>query len=97
MQIQLMIRLRIPPLPGLQNLRRDLPARPPLLLRLGRHLPGRALLLRRMVENRAPVLRPRVGALPVLGRGIVHLVEEFQQSGVGDDGRIEGHLEGFGI
>lgn len=96
-QIQLMISLRIPPLPRLQYLRRDRLALPPLLLGLLRHLPRRLLLLRGMVEYRTPVLRPRVGALPIFGRGVVHLVEEFEEGGVGETGGVKGHLECFGI
>lgn len=97
MQIQLMITLGIPPLSSFQDLRRDLPVLPPLALHLVRHLLGRLLLLRRMVEDAAPVLGAGVGALPVFGGGVVHLVEEFEEGGVGDAGRVEGHLQGFGV
>ncbi len=92
-----MIRLGIPPLPRLQNLRRDLPILPPLRLHLLRHLPRRFLLLRRMVEDGATVLRACVGALAVFGGGVVHFVEEFEEGGVGDAGGVKGHLEGFGV
>lgn len=97
MQIQLMISLGVPPLPSLQHLRRDSPLLPPLLLHLLRHLLRRGLLLRRMVEDGAAVLRAGVAALAVLGGGVVHLVEEFEEGGVGDARGVEGHLEGFGV
>lgn len=78
-QIQLMISLGIPPLPRLQNLRRDRFPLPPLLLHLPRHLPRLPLLLGRVVEDGGPVLRARVGALPVLRRRVMHLVEECEE------------------
>lgn len=97
LQIQLMILLRIPPLARGQDLRRDGPAAPPLLLHLLRHLLGRLLLLLVVVEDGAAVLRPAVGALSVLGCRVVHLVEEFEQLAVSDLVWVEGYLEGFGV
>lgn len=97
MQIKLMISLSIPPLPRLQHLRRNTPLLPPLLLHLLRHLLGGRLLLGRMVEDGATVLGSGVGALAVFGGGVVHLVEEFEEGGVGEAGGVEGHLEGFRI
>ena len=85
MQIQLMIILRVPPLAGLEDLRRNLPLLPPLLLRLGRHALCLGLLLRRVVEDGAAVLRAGVHALAVRRRGVVHLVEEFEQGRVRED------------
>ncbi len=96
-QIQLMIILRIPPPARLQDLRRDLPILKPLLLRRLRDLHRLGFLLGGVVEDGAAVLRARVHALPVLGGGVVHAVEKLQEVGVGDAGRVEGYLEGFGI
>ncbi len=96
-QVQLMISLRVPPLPGLQDLRRDRLVLPPLLLRLLGDLARLPLLLRRVVEDGGPVLRAGVGALPVFGRGVVHLVEEGEEVGVGEAGGVEGHLERLGV
>lgn len=92
-----MVTLRIPPLTRLQKLRRNLLTLPPLFLRLLRHLLGRLLLLRRMIKYRASVLGACVGALSIFGGGIVHLVEELEEGGVGETGRVERHLEGFGV
>ncbi len=50
-----------------------------------------------MVENAASVLRAGVGALPVLGGGVVHAVEEFEEGGVWKLGGVECHLEGFSV
>lgn len=100
LQVQLMIALGIKPIAhGIraQNLRRDPAALPPLLLRPLRHLPRDPLLLVRVREYRRPVLRARVGALPVFGRRVVHSVQEFQQRAVGYLRRVEGYLEGFGV
>lgn len=97
MQIQLMIILRIPPPARLQNLRRDLPVLKPLFLRRLRDLHRLGFLLGRVVEDGAAVLRAGVHTLAVLGRGVVHAVEELQEVGVGDAGGVEGYLEGFGI
>lgn len=92
-----MIILGIPPPARLQNLRRDLATLKPLLLRQIGSLLGLGFLLRSVVEDRGPVLRARVHALAILGGGVMHLVEELQQVGVRDEGRVECHLEGFGI
>ena len=97
MQIQLMIILRIPPLPGLQDLRRNRALLPPLPLHLLRHALRLRLLLRGVVEDGAAVLGAGVHALAVRGGGVVHFVEEFEEGGVGEGGGVEGHLEGFGI
>lgn len=48
-------------------------------------------------ENGAAVLSAHIGALPVLGRGVVHAVEKFDELAVCDDGRVKGYLESFGI
>ena len=78
-QIQLMISLRIPPLPRRQNLRRHSPLLPPLLLDLLRNLLRLRLLLIIMVEDGGAVLRAGIHALAVLGGGVVHLVEEGEE------------------
>lgn len=96
-QIQLMIILGVPPGTGVQDLGRDGPLGPPLRLgALGDPL-RRGGLLGRVREDAAAVLRAGVAALPVLGRGVVHAVEEFEEGGVGELGGVEGHLEGFGV
>ena len=82
--------------PSLQDLRADLPL-PPLLIRLLRHLLGETLLLVTVVEDSGAVLGSGVHALAVEGGGIVHLVEELEEGVVADRGRVEGHLEGFGV
>lgn len=92
-----MIRLGVPPRARLEDLRGDGFPLPPLRLCLIRHGAGLALLLGGMVEDGAAVLGARVGALPVLGRGVVHAVEELEQGGVGEAGGVEGHLEGFRV
>ena len=50
-----------------------------------------------MVEDCTAVLRAGIHALPILGGRVVHLVKKLEEVGIGHDGRIEGHLEGFGI
>jgi hypothetical protein len=35
--------------------------------------------------------------LPILCRGVVHAIEEFEELAVGNDRGIKGHLEGFGV
>ena len=97
MQIQLMIILRIPPPPRLQDFRRDLIILEPLLLRRLRNPLRVRFLLRRMVEDGASVLRACVHALPVLGGRVMHFVEELEEVGVGDEGGVEGYLEGFRV
>lgn len=97
MQIQLMVILRVPPLPGLEDLGRNRAPRPPLLLRLGRHLTRDGALLGGVVEDGAAVLGAGVHALAVGRGGVVHLVEELEQGGVGQGRGVKGHLEGFGV
>ena len=96
-QIPLMVILRIPPLPRRQNLRCDLAALPPLLLRLLRHFLCQLLLFLSVVENRASVLGAGISALAVLGGGVVHFVEELEEGGVGEGRGVEDDLEGFGV
>lgn len=97
MQIQLMIILRIPPRARLEYLRRDRPALPPLPLRPLGDLLRLRFLLGTVVEDGGAVLRAGVHALSVLGRRIVHLVEEFKEGGVLQFVRVEGYLKGFGV
>ena len=70
---------------------------PPLRLHLLRHLPCDPLLLLVLIEDRAPVLRARICSLAVLGRRVVHPVEELYQGRVGDFVGIKDDLEGFGV
>ncbi len=95
-QIQLMILLRIPPPPRFQHLRRHL-SPIPLLIHLPCHLLRLPLLLLIMPENRAPILRPRIHALPILRRGVVHLVEECEERFVRDFVWVEINLQRFGV
>ena len=97
MQIQLMIILCIPPSPCLEDFRRDSLILPPLFLRFLRDLLRLRFLLRTMIKNCGAVLRARIHALAVLGRWIMHFVEEFEEGCVLDFGRVEDYLEGFGI
>lgn len=84
MQIQLMILLRVPPLPRLQDLcAYSLPFKP-LLLRQLCDFGGLLFLLWGVVENGTSVLGACVHALAVFGRGVVHAVEELEEVGVGD-------------
>jgi len=73
-----MIILRIPPLSRGQNLRNHLPL-PPLLINLLRNLPRYPLLLIIMVENPASILSPRIWALAIRRRWVMHLVEELEE------------------
>jgi hypothetical protein len=50
-----------------------------------------------VVEDAAAVLRADVGPLAVGGRRVVHAVEVLEQAAVGDLGRVEDDLEGFGV
>jgi hypothetical protein len=95
-QVLLMIRLGIPPLARLQNLRRDFPL-VPLRVCFGCYVLGDGLLLGRVVEDAAAVLRADVRALAVGGRRVVHAVEVLEQAAVGDLGWVEDDLEGFGV
>lgn len=78
-QIQLMILLRIPPLPRFLNLSNDAlpPRRKPLRLDPLSNATRNLSLRRRRREYRRAVLRARVPALGVERRGIVGAVEEF--------------------
>jgi len=96
LQIFLMIILGIPPLTRRQDLRNNLPL-PPLLIRLSRHIPRDSLLLRIMIENPRSILRTSIWTLAVRGRGVVHLVEEFEQLAIGHLIRVKCNLKGFGM
>jgi len=96
-QIQLVIILRIPPLPCLQDLRTNRPLLPPLLLHLLRHQLRLLFLLGAMIENSRSVLRAGIHPLAVLGGGVMHLVEELEEGGVGKLGGVECHLKRFGV
>lgn len=92
-----MIILCIVPLSRGRNLRRDRMIRIPLLADLLLDILCGLQLLVTVREDRAAVLGACVGALAVLGRGVVHAEEEFDQLPVGDEGGVEEDLEGFGI
>lgn len=96
MQVLLVVILGIPPRARLQDLGRDL-ALVPLRVCLFRDLLGDLLLLGRVVEDAAAVLRADVGPLAVGGRRVVHAVEVLDQAAVGDLGWVEDNLERFGV
>lgn len=75
-QVQLMVRLGIIPLPSWNYLRCEV-LLPPFLLYLLSYVFGDALLLLVMEENSATVLGSSIRALAVEGCRVVHLVEEF--------------------
>ena len=97
LEIQLVISLRIPPFARGHQFRLDLAALPPLLLDALHYRLGLGLLFGAMIEDGRSVLCARVHALPVFGRGVVHLEEELEEGGVGCFGRVEDYLEGFGV
>lgn len=96
-EILLMISLGVPPLAGGDNVRLDFAAAPPLLAYFVRDLLRLGLLLGVVEEDGGPVLRARVHTLPVLGRRVVHLVEEFDERGVGYLVGIKEHLKSFSV
>jgi hypothetical protein len=49
------------------------------------------------VEDRRPVGRPHVIALPVRRAEVMDLEEELQQLAVGGGGRVVGDLDGLGV
>ena len=95
-QIQLVVLLSIPPLSRLQDLCRDR-LLIPFLADLVRDLMRDLVLLLTVREDSAAVLGAHVRALTVLGCGVVHAVEEFEELAVADYGGIKGYLEGFGV
>lgn len=95
-QILLVIILRIPPLARGQDFSDNL-SFPPLLIRLLRYLPRNSLLLRIMIENSTPILRPGIRALTVRSCRVMHFIEEFKELAVCYLRGVEGNLEGFGI
>lgn len=50
-----------------------------------------------MIKDTASVLCACVATLTVLGRGVVHAVEELEEGGVGDFGGIKDDLQSFGV
>ncbi len=91
-----MIILCIPPLARRKDLGNNLPL-PPLLIRQLGHLPRDPLLLGVIIEDPAPVLAPRVGALAVRRRRVMHAVEELEELAVRDFGGVVCDQEGFGV
>ena len=80
MQIELVVLLRIPPLPGRHHRSRDGPLPiPPLALGKPQDTIGLLRLLVRMREDGRAVLRAPVLALGVERRGVVHLEEELDE------------------
>lgn len=95
-QVQLMVLLSIPPLSGLENLRRH-PAFPPLLIDLVRDFARDFLLLCVVEEDCAAVLSAHIRALAVFGGRVVHAVKEFDEGAVLDLGRVVYDLESLGV
>ena len=89
LQIILMVILSIIPLRRRPNLSRDrlsfIPLLPDLLLDLFRN----PLLILILVENRTPILRPRVGALSIQRRRIVHAEEILDHLSIAHFARVE--------
>ena len=92
-----MIILRIPPLARGQDLRRDGPIFPPLLLHLLGHLLRNGLLLRVVVENPTPILSPHVRSLSIHCRRVVHFIQELDQLSVRQLFGVEEHQQGLGV
>lgn len=95
-EILLVICLSIPPLPSRQDLCRNATL-PPLLVDLLGNLIRNLLLLGVVVEDGAAVLCTNIRTLTVLGRRVVHLVEEFQEGAVFDLGGVVDYLERLGV
>ena len=95
-QIQLVVLFSIPPLTSLNDLRRNW-FLVPFLADLICDIAGDLVLLFAVRENGAAVLGANIRSLSVLGRGVVHAVEKFEELTVGDESRVEGYLQSFGI
>lgn len=95
-QVSLVVVLCIPPLAGRHNIGDDL-VLPPLLVGFLSDVLGDALLLVVVVENARAVLRAGVWTLLVQRRGVVHLVEVFEELSVGDLLWVVEDLDGFGV
>lgn len=96
LEVELVILLGGPPLAGGGNLGDNL-ALVPLLVCLCGDVAGNLFLLVVVEVDGGAVLGAGVGPLPVEGGGIVHAVEEFEELAVGDLGRVEDDLGGFGV
>lgn len=86
-QVQLVVLLGIPPLLGWEDLSDDLTT-PPLLVGFLGDLLGNLLLFIVVIEDAAAILRATIGPLLVVRGGVVHLVEELEDLGVGETGGI---------
>lgn len=95
-KVFLVVCLSIPPLACRQDLCRHT-ALPPLLVDLLSNLLGNLFLFIVVVEDGAAILRTDVGALAILGRGVVHLVEEFEKRTVLDLSRVIDDLKSLSI
>lgn len=95
-QVQLVILLGIPPLLGWEDLSDDL-ATPPLFVGFLGDLFGNLLLFIIVIEDTAAILRAAIGPLLVVRRGVVHLVEELEDLGVGETGGIVDQEGSFGV
>lgn len=95
-QVLLVVLLRIPPPTSRQDLG-DNAAVPPLRICALGDILGDRLLLGIVVEDPAPVLRTPIATLSVEGGGVVHAVEVFEESLVGDLLGVEDDLASFGV
>lgn len=50
-----------------------------------------------MVKDGGAVLGATITTLAILGGGVVHFIEKFEEGGVGEGGGVVGYLEGFGV
>lgn len=95
-QVQLVVGLGVPPATSGQDLCAD-GALPPLLVDLVGDIGGGLALLVVVVKDGAAVLGAHVGALAVLGGGVVHAVEELKQRAVCDLLRVVDDLQSLGV
>lgn len=91
-----MVLLGSPPLASRRNLSHDA-ALPPLLVGLLCHFARNLLLLGVVEVDSGAVLGAGIGALLVECRGVMRLVEEFEELRVCDLCRVENDLRGFSV
>ena len=90
----LVIVFSVPPLPGGEDLRNDLPLPPLLISQLCDFLCD-FLLIIVMIKYSGAILRAGIWALSVGCCGVVHFVEELQELAIGNLLGIIGHLKSF--
>jgi hypothetical protein len=95
-QVQLVVCLGVPPLARGQHFGYD-EALPPLLVHLLCDLLRLLLLLRIVIEDTTPVLRPGIRTLSIRRRRVVHLIEELEDGAVCELLGVVDDLQGFGV